>query len=288
MNFPAKFKNRVNEKLKTMQKLVQTLDERQVDESNTVRCITQILEVIMGYDPYMDITSEFAIKKAFNNAYCDLAIKGKNGKVRIILEAKGITIELNEKHLKQAMDYGADTSIRWVILTNLKTWKLYKLTDTRPIDKELIYEFNFMDLNPKNEQDLTNLFIISKEGEEQDSLDEYYAQKQIKNKYMIGAFLASEDVYYLIRRNVKRLFDDVKISTEEIENIIKNEIVLKEVLNSDDAVQTRKEIAKAQKKLEKIGSKEKTQKKESKSEIINDSEINDGKNESPERDAPPL
>ncbi|MCL1892221.1 MAG: type I restriction enzyme HsdR N-terminal domain-containing protein [Alphaproteobacteria bacterium] len=268
MNFPARFKNRINEKLKQCQKLVQSLDERQVDESNTVRCITQILEIIFGYDPYGDITSEFAIKKTFNTAYCDLAIKGKSGKVRIMLEAKGITIDLNEKHLKQVVDYGADTGTKWIILTNLKTWKLYKLTDARPVDKELICEFNFMDLNSKNEKDLENLFIISKEGEEQDSLEEYYSQKQIKNKYMIGALLASEDVYYVIRRNIKRLFDDVKVSMEEIENIIKNEIVLKEVLNSEEAVQTRKEIAKANKKLEKIDMKEKPQRKEVKQELV--------------------
>ena len=251
MNIPAKFKSRVNEKLKHYQKIVQTLNEKQVDESTTVRCITKILETIMGYDPYMDITSEFAIKKTFNNSYCDLAIKGKNGKVRILLEAKSITTELNDKHLKQALDYGADTGVKWVILTNLKTWKLYKLTDTRPIDREFIFEFNFMELNSKSDKDLAYLFKISKEGEEGDLLAGYYAQKQIKNKYMIGAFLSSEDVYALIRKNIRKLYDDVKISVEEIEHIIKNEIILKEILNSDEALQTKKEIIKAQKKLEK-------------------------------------
>ncbi|MCL2469660.1 MAG: type I restriction enzyme HsdR N-terminal domain-containing protein [Alphaproteobacteria bacterium] len=258
MGFPAKFQKRVNANLKAMQKLVQSLNERQVDESNTVRCISEILDKILGYDPYTDITSEFAIKKAFNSSYCDLAIKDKNGKVRIMLEAKGITIELNDKHLKQALEYGADTNTRWIILTNLRTWKLYRLTDTRPIDRELVYEFNFMDLNPRNERDLECLFTISKEGEERDMLEGYYSQIKIKNKYIICSFLASDDVYYIIRRNIKRLFDEVQISIEEIENIIKNEIILKNVLNSDEAAAAQKEVAKAKKKLGKISGKEKT------------------------------
>jgi predicted type IV restriction endonuclease len=80
------------------------------------------LEAVFGYDKYKDITSEYAIK----GTYCDLAIVD-NKKIRFLIEAKAISVALNDKHLKQALDYGANAGVNWVILTNAEKWVVYKI-----------------------------------------------------------------------------------------------------------------------------------------------------------------
>jgi hypothetical protein len=67
----------------------------------------------------------------------------------------------------------------------------------------MVCDFNLLALNPKSDKDLAPLFIISKDGQEKSIIDDYYAGIQIKNKFIIGALLNSDEVYSIIRRNIK-------------------------------------------------------------------------------------
>jgi predicted type IV restriction endonuclease len=251
MNIPAKFTKRVNENLKKYQDIVNNLKKKDANEADTVKVITDILEAIFGYDKYSEITSEYSIR----GTYCDLAIiDGK--KIRFLIEVKAVSIDLNENHLKQALNYGANSGVNWIILTNSEDWIVYKVKFGQPIDKELVAEFNLLTLNPKNEKDLESLFIISKDGQEKSIIDDYYAGIQVKNKFIIGALLYNEEVITVVRRNMKRLYADVKITDQEIADIMANDILKREIIDSDESKKAVKEIAKLMKKSERI--KEKT------------------------------
>ncbi|MBQ3032498.1 MAG: hypothetical protein IJD29_08435, partial [Anaerotignum sp.] len=67
----AKVKTRLIEATKRFKPIVSKAKSKDVNESDTVAIITDILADVFGYDKYSDITSEYAIKKT----YCDLAIK---------------------------------------------------------------------------------------------------------------------------------------------------------------------------------------------------------------------
>jgi predicted type IV restriction endonuclease len=245
MNIPAKFTKRVNENLKKYQDIVKNLKKKDANEADTVKVITDILESIFGYDKYTEITSEYAIR----GTYCDLAIvDGK--KIRFLIEAKAVSIALNENHLKQALNYGANAGVSWIILTNSENWVIYKIKFGKPIDTEAVAEFNLLTLDPKNEKDAEVLFIISKDGQEKSSIDDYYAEIQVKNKFIIGALLYNDDVITVIRRNMKRLYADVKITDQEIADIMANDIIKREIIDSDESKKAVKEIAKLMKKLE--------------------------------------
>jgi hypothetical protein len=109
-----------------------------------------MLQDIFGYDKYTDITSEYAIR----GTYCDLAIPDDHKKIRFLIEAKAVSVTLNDSHIKQALDYGANAGVNWVLLTNAEIWMLYKIKFGQPIDKELVSEFNLLNINPKTDKDV--------------------------------------------------------------------------------------------------------------------------------------
>jgi hypothetical protein len=147
---------------------------------------------------------------------------------------------------------GDNVGVSWVILTNAETWMLYKIKFGKPIEKELVSEFNLLNINPKTEKDLEPLFVVSKDGQEKSVIDDFYSSILVKNKFIIGALLNSPDVHSLIRRIMKKLFGDVKISEEEIADIMANDIVKREIIDSDESKKAKKDIDKLVKKLERI------------------------------------
>ena len=68
---PVKMQHRFQDGLKKYKRILTKAQSQDINESDTVTIITDILQDIFGYDKYSEITSEFAIKKTF----CDLAIK---------------------------------------------------------------------------------------------------------------------------------------------------------------------------------------------------------------------
>jgi predicted type IV restriction endonuclease len=246
MNIPAKFTKRVNDNLKKYQNIIAQIKKKDANESDTVTVITDIFQDIFGYDKYADITSEYSIR----GTYCDLAILNDHKKIEFLVEAKAVSVALNDNHIKQALDYGANAGVNWVVLTNAEIWMLYKIKFGKPIDKELVSEFNLLEINQKSDKDLEPLFVISKDGQEKSIIDDFYSSIQVKNKFIIGCLLNSPDVYALLRRTMKKLFDDVKISEQEIADIMANDIIKREIIDSEESKKAKKDIEKIYKKIE--------------------------------------
>jgi predicted type IV restriction endonuclease len=248
MNIPAKFAKRVSENLKKYQGVIAQIKKKDANESDTVTVITDILQDVFGYDKFSYITSEYAIR----GTYCDLAILDDHKKIRFLIEVKAISVTLNDNHIKQALDYGANAGINWVLLTNAETWMLYKIKFGKPIDKELISEFNLLAINPKADKEIEALFVISKDGQEKSIIEDFYSSIQVKNKFIIGCLLNSTEVHSLIRRTMKKLFGDVKITEQEIADIMANDIIKREIIDSEESKKAKKDIDKIYKKLERI------------------------------------
>jgi predicted type IV restriction endonuclease len=233
---------------------VALIKKKDANESDTVTVVADIFQDIFGYDKYTEITSEYAIR----GTYCDLAIIDSNKKIRFLTEVKAVSVSLNENHIKQAIDYGSNAGVNWVILTNAEAWIIYRIKFSQPIEKELVYEFKLSALNVKSERDMESLFLISKDGQEKSIIEDFYAGIQVKNKFIIGNILNSGEIYTLVRRTIKRLFDDVKITEEEIADIMANDIIKREIIDSDESKRARKDLEKLIKKAERVKEKEKS------------------------------
>jgi hypothetical protein len=174
-----------------------------------------------------------------------LAILDDHKKIRFLIEAKAVSLGLIEKYARQAQDYGAHAGISWVMLTNSERWMLYRIKFGKPLDKELVAEFNLLDITPKSEKELELLFVLSKEGQEKSVIEDFYTNIQIKNKFIIGCLLNSEEVYSLVRKTMRKLFGDVKISNQEIADIVVKDIIKREITDSDESKKAKKTLTRS-------------------------------------------
>ncbi|WP_428052669.1 type I restriction enzyme HsdR N-terminal domain-containing protein [Candidatus Avelusimicrobium faecicola] len=243
MALPAKIIERFNKRIRIFQDALQRAKDADRNESDTVAIITDILADVFGYDKYMEVTSELAIR----GTYCDLAIK-MDGKFQYLIECKSVGTELKENHLKQAADYGANSGIPWIVLTNGIEWQIHKIRFEQPISHELVCNFNLLQINPRKEEDQDKLFLLCKEGLSKDSREDYYEKMQCLNRFVIGGFILSEPVINVIRKELRKFAEGLKVDNEEIEKIIRQEVLKREILEGEDASKTQAKIRRFYKK----------------------------------------
>jgi len=236
---PAKVEDRIKEALRRYQPLVEQAKARDVGEADTSTLVKDILADLFGYDKYSEITAEFQIK----GTYCDLAIK-TDGKPAILIEVKALNVELKEHHIKQAVDYAANQGVEWVILTNAQTWQVYRVIFAQPISHELLITLSFCTLTSKSDADMEALFLLTREGQGKSLLDEYSEQKTALSRYSVSAVVLSEPVLAVIRRELKRMSPDVRIEIEELTQVLSNEVIKRELLDGDKAVEARRRLSK--------------------------------------------
>ena len=92
-SIPTKVQTRLFTGIKKFQNVLKQAKIKDINESDTVTIIMDMLAEVFGYDKYSEITSEYAIKKT----YCDLAIK-IDGKLRFLIEVKAIGLDLKTDH----------------------------------------------------------------------------------------------------------------------------------------------------------------------------------------------
>ena len=229
-SIPKKVADRFSKSIPKFQKVLRIAKDRDVNESDTVSIIKDILSDVFGYDKYLEVTGEFAIR----GTYCDLAIK-IDEKVQFLVEVKAIGIDLKENHMRQALSYGANHGIQWIVLSNGIEWQLYRIRFEKPINYDLVYSFDFPAINARGEKDRESLFLISKEGLAKNVREEFYEKVQSVNRFIIGGLILSEPTLSVIRRELRRLSDGVKIDTDEIAAMIKSEVLKRELVEGEEA-----------------------------------------------------
>lgn len=242
-DIPTKVARRIAEGLKRFQPILESGRARDVNESDTVTIVTDILQSIFGYDKYAEITSEHAIR----GTYCDLAIK-LDGALTLLVEVKAIGLELKDQFVKQAVDYATNQGVEWVVLTNGHLWRAYSVTFGKPVDYELLLEVDLSRLDPKNDDDIAPLFLLSKEGWKKSSIEEYKTQRQAVNRFTIAAVILELDTMQIIRRELRRIAPDSRIEVDDVEQVLIQEVLKREVIEGDKAEAAKKLVAKASKR----------------------------------------
>lgn len=251
VRIPKKFADRVAENLKKYQRIARAQQKADVAEADTVTLVKDILADVFGYDKYEELTGEHQIK----STYCDLAIK-ISGKLRLLVEVKSAGSSLADNHLKQVIDYGAHQGIHWVILTNAAEWRLIRVYVSNQISHEEVCSFDLTEMSAKKEDHLKQLFLFAKEGLTTDAMDAFHQQAQLFNRFTVGAIMCSDPVVNVVRRELRKLFPDVKVSNENLKELIESEVLKREAIEGDKAKEAASRINKAVKKIERAKRKE--------------------------------
>lgn len=223
-----KFEDRIKSTLPKFKKVLAIAKDRDVTESDTVAIINDMLSEVFGYEKYTDITSELMIRGTF----CDLAIRiDESFEKGFLIECKRIGIELKEEHIRQAVNYGVNKGIKWVMLTNGDEWRMYKIRFEQPVNWDLVLKFNLLNIELKNDTDVEKLFCISKEGILKNSREEMYEKVQCFNRYVVGQLIIQEPVLNLIRKELKKMSDGINIDEDEISALIQYGVLKRDILD---------------------------------------------------------
>lgn len=106
-------------------------------------------------------------------------------------------------------------------------------------------EFDIVSLNYKKAEDINCLFLVAKEGFVRSALGEFSAQKQALNRFFIAATVLTDTVLDVVRRELRRMSPDVRIDTEQIHDVLVQEVLKRDVIEGDKADEARKKVARA-------------------------------------------
>lgn len=238
-NVPKKVSERLTKEVRKFQHVLSDAQVRDVNESDTVTIITDMLARVFGFDKYAEITSEQTIR----GTYCDLAVKLDDA-VQYLIEVKAIGLQLKDTHLRQAVNYGANHGVPWVVLTNGVHWEIYRVKFKRPVSHELVCSFDFLEMNPRKEEDHQQLFILCREGLSKAAIEEFHEHVRNVNRFIIGALVQSDPVLAVIRRELRRLAPGTKVSVNEI-NALLPDVLKRDVTEGGQAKAAIKRVGKA-------------------------------------------
>jgi hypothetical protein len=230
MAVPNRVRDRVMAGLKRMVPVIIQQKARDVSEADTVTLVKDLLNEVFGYDKYAELTSEHSIRGTF----CDLAVRIEDKLVQLI-EVKAVGSALEDRHVKQAVDYASNQGIEWVILTNGSVWRLYQVIFAKPIDKRLLCELDITSTDPKKEDCLECLYLFTKEGFTKGAHLELRDRQDATSRYLLAALLLHNDsVIGTVRRELRKVVD-VLVDDEQIAKVLREEVVKRDTLEGSEA-----------------------------------------------------
>jgi len=165
---------------------------------------------------------------------------------------KAVGVELKDQHVKQAVDYAANQGIEWVALTNAINWRVFRVSFSKPIDKELVVDLHIPSLSGRSEDDIAKLFLLSRESIVKSALEEYHDQKQATSKFVLGAAILGDPVLEVIRRELRRLSPDVRIEIDDLRAAVAQDVLKRDVIEGEQADQARKKLSRAASRMLRI------------------------------------
>ncbi len=193
---------------------------KDLDESATRLMINSFLTDVLGYEELEEIKTEYAIR----GTYADYVIQ-LGRKKHIVVEVKGIQIDLSDHHLRQAMGYAANEGIDWILLTNGRQFELYKVIFGKPIKEKKVFFTDLLD-GEHLKKSLEFFDLISKRCVQRGLIDEYWKRFQTMEPENLAKYLYSVEIVRFLRRKLKK---DAKLlfPEEDIYDSIHNIIVTK-------------------------------------------------------------
>src|SRR5690606_13790585 len=148
--------------------------------------------------------------------------------LRLLLEVKAIGIQLNDRHVKQAVDYAANQGVDWVVLTNAVQWRLYRIVIAKPIDAKLACEFDLLAINTRSSTAIEKLYLLTREGFLRSALQEFTERQAATSRFLVASLLVNDDdVLGAIRRELRKV-TDMLVDTDVIRQVLRQEVIKRE------------------------------------------------------------
>jgi len=245
MAVPKRVEDRICREVKRLSPVIEQARARDVSEADTVTLVKDVLADAFGWDKYNELTSEHAIR----GTRCDVAIKS-DGKLVMLIEVKAAATDLEERHVKQAIDYAANQGVEWVVLTNAVTWRFYQVIFGKPIDKRMLAEANLLACPPADI--VETLFLLTKEGYSKGAHADLRDLKEATNRYLVAALILNDtDVLRVLRRELRRHVD-VLVDEEQLLKVLAEEVLKRDVQEGSEAEAAKRRVTRAEARAKKV------------------------------------
>lgn len=196
--------------LKEYKKRYLTKNLSDLDESGTRLMINTFLVSILGYQELEEIKTEFMIK----GTYADYIVQ-TGGKRHFLVEVKAFSLDLSDKHLRQAVNYGANEGIDWAILTNGRHFQFYRILFEKPINEKIVFEIDFNAEAYNVKETLALLTYFHKDAIVKKSLDNLWARYAALEPTGLASLLFSSHVIGFLKKELKSKYE-TKFEDEDI------------------------------------------------------------------------
>lgn len=184
----------------------------ELDESGTRIMINHFLTDVLGYAALEEVRTEYMIK----GTYADYMIQVA-GKRHFLVEVKAFSLTLNENHLRQAVNYGANEGVEWALLTNGKHIELYKIIFDKPIYHKKVFSLNLVSDSPK--QIAETIQYLTKDCVVKKGLDILWNKALALTPETLSKILLSYDIVNEIRKEVNKQFG-TKFENEQVQQTL--------------------------------------------------------------------
>jgi hypothetical protein len=208
--------------LKDYKKRYLTKNLSELDESGTRIMINTFLTTILGFQELEEIKTEYMIK----GTYADYMVQ-IGGKRHFLVEVKAFSIDLSDKHLRQAVNYGANEGIEWAVLTNGRHFQFYKIIFDKPISEKLVFEIDFTSEDYDVKAALELLTYFHRDAILKNSFDSLWARYAALEPVGLAGLLFSPHVVTFLKKELKAKYD-TKFEDEEILEAL-TEVVCSEI-----------------------------------------------------------
>lgn len=205
--------------LKTYNKKYLSSKLTELDESGTRLMINEFLTSVLGYLPIDEVRTEYMIK----GTYADYVIQIK-GIRHFLVEVKALSFDLSDRHLRQAVNYGANEGIDWALLTNGKMFEFYRILFTKPIESRKVFSIDLSD--PSQYKSVVEVLqCLHKDSVSNKGLDLLWNKNCALDPNYIAGLLYSPKVTSFLKTTLKTKFK-TKFTDEEIYSSVSRVICL--------------------------------------------------------------
>lgn len=201
-----------------------------LDESGTRLMINTFLTEVLGFASIEEVKTEYMIK----GTYADYVIQTK-GTRHFLVEVKSLSLNLTDKHLRQAVNYGANEGIEWALLTNGRNFELFRILFNKPIESRKVLSIDLGDRDSLKDS-VEHLQYLQRESVVRKGLDILWNKCLALDPANVSGLLSAPQVINFIRRTLKRKFR-AKFSDEEVITSLKR--VIQEAVSLEGVKSTR-------------------------------------------------
>jgi hypothetical protein len=119
---------------------------------------------------------------------------------------------------------------------------LYHVLFKKPIDKEEVVRLNMLEVDPKREEDMQRLYLLTRAGITKDALTQFRDRQDAANRYVLAALLVGSDAMLsTLRREVRRI-SGMLIDADEIERVLREQVIKRDLLEGDQAAEATRRV----------------------------------------------